>query len=90
MGYLDTLALESGISVWLLLIIIVWTAIWKLLGLWKSARNTHIAWFIVIALLNTAGILPILYIYVFSKMGKKKAKKTAKKKVTKKSKKKKK
>jgi methionyl-tRNA synthetase len=35
--------------------------------LWKSARNTDKVWFIVLLLVNTVGILEILYIYFFSK-----------------------
>ena len=29
---------------------------------WKAARNGHLAWFIGLALLNTVGILPVIYI----------------------------
>jgi hypothetical protein len=50
---------------WLMPIIIVlavWDSVWKLIALWKSARNNHLAWFICIAVFNTLGILPIIYI----------------------------
>ncbi|PJA09250.1 MAG: hypothetical protein COX70_02120 [Flavobacteriales bacterium CG_4_10_14_0_2_um_filter_32_8] len=56
--------------VWLMPIIIIlaiWEAIWKLIALWKAARNSHLAWFICIALINTAGILPIIYIILHKK-----------------------
>jgi hypothetical protein len=55
---------------WLLPIIIVlavWEAVWKLIALWKSARNNHLAWFICIAVINTIGILPIIYILMHKK-----------------------
>ncbi len=87
MAYLDSLtgiATQAGIAMWLLVIILIWTLVWKLLALWKSARNTHVAWFIILAIFNTVGILPILYIYVFSKMDLKPKKKITKKKKTKK------
>lgn len=51
--------------IWLLPVIIIlaiWEGIWKLIALWKSARNNELAWFICIALINTIGILPIVYI----------------------------
>jgi len=67
----DTLAATLGIPLWALTLIIIWSAIWKLLAMWKSARNNHKIWFVVLALINTIGILEILYIYVFSKMGRK-------------------
>ena len=53
-----------GISVFLLLI--VWTVTWKGLALWRAARNEHLAWFIILLLVNTLGILDIAYILLFS------------------------
>lgn len=66
--YLTTLSGELGVSIWILLMAIIWSMVWKFMALWKSARKGSIVWFIVLALFNTLGILPILYIYVFSKM----------------------
>lgn len=65
-NYLTELSTQLGISLWLLIIIFLWCLIWKLLALWKSARKGHVVWFIILALVNTVGILPILYIYIFS------------------------
>jgi len=45
-----------------LILVAVWEAVWKLIALWKAGRNNELAWFICIALLNTAGILPIIYL----------------------------
>ena len=50
---------------WLIPVIIVaaiWDTVWKMITLWKSARNNHLVWFIFIGILNTIGILPIIYI----------------------------
>ena len=80
MGYLETIATQAGIAVWLLGVILVWSLVWKLLALWKSARNNHLVWFIVMAVINSVGILPILYIFVFSKLKYKSVKKPTKKK----------
>lgn len=49
------------------IILILWEAIWKLIALWKAGRNNHLAWFICIALINTMGILPIVYILMHRK-----------------------
>lgn len=49
---------------------IIWSIIWKGLALWKSARREEKPWFVVLLILNTVGILEILYIYIFSKKGK--------------------
>jgi hypothetical protein len=43
--------------------------VWKLIALWKSARNGQLAWYICLAIFNTIGILPILYILFFQKPG---------------------
>ena len=55
---------EVGLFV---LILMIWSLIWKGLGLWKAARHGHKWWFLAMLVINTAGILEILYIYVFSK-----------------------
>lgn len=52
----------------ILFLIILWEAVWKMIALWKSARNNHLIWFILVAVINSAGILPILYIFLFSKI----------------------
>ncbi len=50
-----------------LIVIGIWEAIWKGIAMWKSARNTQLAWFVCILIFNTAGILSILYILFFQK-----------------------
>lgn len=81
---------QLGIPIWIFIIVLLWSGVWKLLAMWKSARNNSIIWFIIFALTNTLGILPILYIFGFSKMKtcklerKSVKKKTVRKKVTKK------
>lgn len=78
-GVCNNFGLSPIFVIGILGIIVIWTTIWKLLGLWKSARNGSIIWFIVIALTNTIGIIPILYIFVFSKINWKKLKKSKRK-----------
>lgn len=48
-------------------ILVVWELIWKGIALWKAAREGQKFWFILILILNTVGILPILYIFLFKK-----------------------
>ena len=47
--------------------IVLWSLIWKGLALWKAARKGENVWFIALLIVNTLGILEILYIYAFSK-----------------------
>jgi predicted permease len=70
---IDTNHLQTQLSPLLLLLIpviialAIWDGVWKLIALWKSARNDQLAWFICLAIFNTIGILPILYILFFQK-----------------------
>ena len=51
----------------LIIVLAVWDGVWKLIALWKSARHDQLGWFICLAVFNTVGILPILYILLFQK-----------------------
>lgn len=46
----------------------LWSAIWKGLALYKAGMLRQPLWFIVMFIVNTAGVLEIFYIFVFSKM----------------------
>lgn len=56
-----------GLGSILFSVLILWTLVWKGIALWKAAHREHKWWFIALLVINTAGILDILYIYVFSK-----------------------
>ena len=56
-----------------------WSVFWMGLALWKAAKKDSKVWFVVLLLVHTFGILDILYIFVFSKMGEKKTKSSKKK-----------
>ena len=51
----------------LIVLIAVWTLPWKGVSLWRAARLKDKWWFIALLIINTLGILEILYIFVFSK-----------------------
>jgi hypothetical protein len=60
----------GSMSTWmplLMVLFIAWTVPWKGVALWRSARNKHLVWFIVILIVNTLAILEIIYIFGFSK-----------------------
>jgi len=48
-------------------LLIIWEIVWKGLALWRAGGNRHLAWFICLLIFNTLGILPIIYIFGFSK-----------------------
>ena len=50
---------------WIIPVIIVlalFDAVMKAIAMWRSARNNQLAWFVCIAVFNTIGILPIVYL----------------------------
>jgi uncharacterized membrane protein len=51
----------------LIVVLVIWELIWKLIALWKAARNHHLVWFVCLGILNTLGILSMAYIFYFSK-----------------------
>lgn len=51
----------------MLIFIIVWSIVWKAIALWQAARNNHKLWFIALIVINTLGILEIIYILFISK-----------------------
>ena len=57
-------SLGEGIILYLLLL---WAMIWKGLALWRCAKQSQRNWFIVLLVLNTFGILDIVYLFRFSK-----------------------
>jgi hypothetical protein len=57
----------TALLVTVIILVAIWDGVWKLIALWKSARHDQLAWFICLAIFNTAGILPILYILCFQK-----------------------
>lgn len=59
-------AMSPGFKL-LFLVMAIWSLIWKGIALWKAARNTDKWWYIALLIINTVGILEILYIFVFSK-----------------------
>ncbi len=62
---------------WLLPLIIIlalWDTVWKLIGMWRAGRNNELVWFICIAIFNTLGILPIIYILLDNNKSEKKEK----------------
>ncbi len=52
---------------WLIIVFALWTLPWKAVALWRSARQDQKWWFITLLVINTVGLLEILYIFVFGK-----------------------
>lgn len=51
----------------LLLPILAWTMFWKGWALWRAAKDDQKYWFVAILLVNTLGVLEIIYLARFAK-----------------------
>ena len=47
--------------------LMLWSVIWKGIALWRSAQNRQTGWFVALLIVNTAGILEIIYLMFFTK-----------------------
>lgn len=53
----------TGTGLPLFLLIVLWSLFWKGLALWHSGRRGQSRWFIIMLVINTAGILEIVYLF---------------------------
>ena len=69
-GYWGELSILPFWGLWFILFLaalIIWDLVWRGIALWKAARNNDNIWFIFLLIINSVGILPIIYIFFFSK-----------------------
>lgn len=69
MSFMVMETITSGLIL-VFVLIAVWSLVWKGIALWKCGRNNQLVWFVFVLILNTAGILPIIYLVWFQKKGK--------------------
>ena len=50
------------------LVFILWSIMWKGLALWHAARRGEPWWFIALLIINTLGILEIIYLFFVAKL----------------------
>jgi len=49
-------------QIMLIAVIAIWDMIWKGFALWRASKNNDQNWFIAILVINSVGILPIIYL----------------------------
>ncbi len=49
------------------IIFLLWTLVWKGLALWHAAQREDKLWFIALLVINTAGLLEIIYLFFVAK-----------------------
>ncbi len=63
----SVLSAWAGIDPFFIIGAIIWTLVWKGLALWRAAELKQKYWFIAILLINTLGILEIIYLFIITK-----------------------
>lgn len=60
-------SMQNPLSWLIISAFVIWTFIWKGLALYRAGANRSPGWFVVLLVLNTLGILEILYLLFFSR-----------------------
>jgi hypothetical protein len=50
-----------------IVVVSLWTLVWKMVALYTAGKTRQKGWFIALFLINTVGVLEILYIGFFAK-----------------------
>jgi len=51
---------------WAIIVLALWSIVWKGLALWKAARRGEKYWFVALLVINLVGLLEMLYIFVIT------------------------
>lgn len=65
---LNRLVNFQNMSPYVFMALSVWTLILKGLALWKAAQNRSKIWFVVLLVINTLGLLELLYLLFLHKI----------------------
>jgi hypothetical protein len=49
---------------WKIILLIIWELTWKGLGLYRAGKKQQPIWFVLILIVNSMGILPIIYLLI--------------------------
>ncbi len=67
MDLIEILSKLTGINPSLVMLAIAWSLVWKGVALWRAAGLRHKYWFIAILVINTLGILEIIYYFLVAR-----------------------
>lgn len=56
-----------GLLPLIVVLVVAWSVVWKGVALYRAARNEQKVWFVILLVVNTVGILEIIYLLFFSK-----------------------
>jgi len=68
-------SVSVGVPAWIyslgmapLLVLMTWSLFWKGLALWHAGRRREPWWFVILLVVNTVGILEIIYLFLVLKL----------------------
>ena len=64
---INLLAKWAEVSPLLISVAIIWSLVWKGLALWRAAELRQKYWFTAILVINSLGILDIIYLFVVAR-----------------------
>lgn len=68
---IEAISISTGLSVPAVVVVIVifslWSLFWKGWALWTAVERKEKLWFVVLLLVNTLGILEMVYLFVLGK-----------------------
>lgn len=67
MESVNILAQIAGVNPFWIAFAILWTLVWKGLALWRAAGLRQKWWFVAMLIVNTLGILEIIYIFLVAR-----------------------
>jgi methionyl-tRNA synthetase len=60
-------AVPAGVLFVLFIVLALWTTVIKAFALWHAARNGQTFWFVALLVVNSLGILELVYLLAFRK-----------------------
>lgn len=51
----------------LFILLVIWSIVWKIIALWKASQNGQKMWFVGMFLVNSVGILELIYLGFFQR-----------------------
>ena len=57
----------AGINPFWIALAVLWTLTWKGMALWKAAGLRQKSWFVAMLVINTLGILEIIYLFLVAR-----------------------
>lgn len=67
MESLNAVSLLAGINPAVIALLAAWTLVIKGFALWRAARLGQKWWFVIMLLVNTLGILELIYLFVITR-----------------------